>query len=97
VGTLAFNNRSGTGTLVGGKEVQSIKLPRTLPMILQNVTRTSPKGRVCRESKISSRRYLQRLAREPSTRGKQSHSSKSSSNRRPRMAVWLRNQNECRW
>jgi arylsulfatase A-like enzyme len=41
VGTLAFNNlsglgRSGTGTLkVDGKEVQSIKLPRTLPMILQ--------------------------------------------------------------
>ncbi len=41
VGTLAFNNlsglgRSGTGTLkVDGKDVQSIKLPRTLPMILQ--------------------------------------------------------------
>ena len=41
VGTLAFNNlsglgHSGTGTLkVDGKEVQSIKLPRTLPMILQ--------------------------------------------------------------
>jgi arylsulfatase len=41
VGTLTFNNlsglgRSGTGTLkVDGKEVQSIKLPRTLPMILQ--------------------------------------------------------------
>jgi arylsulfatase A-like enzyme len=41
VGTLAFNNlsglgRSGTGTLkVDSKEVQSIKLPRTLPMILQ--------------------------------------------------------------
>jgi arylsulfatase len=41
VGTLAFNNlsglgRSGTGTLkVDGKEVQSIKMPRTLPMILQ--------------------------------------------------------------
>ena len=40
-GTLAFNNlsglgRSGTGTLkVDGKEVQSIKMPRTLPMILQ--------------------------------------------------------------
>ena len=38
---MAFNNlsglgRSGTGTLkVDGKEVQSIKLPRTLPMILQ--------------------------------------------------------------
>src|SRR5262249_51501846 len=41
VRTLAFNNlsglgRSGAGTLkVDGKEVQSIKLPRTLPMILQ--------------------------------------------------------------
>jgi arylsulfatase A-like enzyme len=41
VGTLTFNNlsglgRSGTGTLkVDGKDVQSIKLPRTLPMILQ--------------------------------------------------------------
>jgi Sulfatase len=41
VGTLAFNNlsglgRSGIGTLkVDGKDVQSIKLPRTLPMILQ--------------------------------------------------------------
>ena len=41
VGTLAFNNfsglgQSGTGTLiVDGKEVQSIKLPHTLPMILQ--------------------------------------------------------------
>jgi hypothetical protein len=41
VGTLAFNNlsglgRSGTGTLkVDGKEVQTILLPRTLPMILQ--------------------------------------------------------------
>ncbi len=41
VGTLAFNNmsglgRSGTGTLkVDGKEVQTIKMPRTLPMILQ--------------------------------------------------------------
>ena len=40
-GTLAFNNlsglgRSGTGTLiVDGKEVQSIKMPHTLPMILQ--------------------------------------------------------------
>jgi arylsulfatase A-like enzyme len=40
-GTLAFNNlsglgRSGTGTLkVDGKEVQSIKMVRTLPMILQ--------------------------------------------------------------
>jgi len=40
-GTLAFNNmsglgRSGTGTLkVDGKEVQSITLPHTLPMILQ--------------------------------------------------------------
>jgi hypothetical protein len=41
VGTLAFNNmsglgRPGTGTLkVDGKEVQTIKLPHTLPMILQ--------------------------------------------------------------
>jgi arylsulfatase len=41
VGTLAFNNmsglgRSGTGTLkVDGKAVQSITMPRTLPMILQ--------------------------------------------------------------
>jgi arylsulfatase len=41
VGTLAFNNmsglgRSGTGTLkVDRKEVQSITLPHTLPMILQ--------------------------------------------------------------
>ncbi len=41
VGTLAFNNlsglgRSGTGTLkVDGKDVQSIKMERTLPMILQ--------------------------------------------------------------
>ena len=41
MGTLTFNNhsglgRSGTGTLkVDGKDVQSIKLPRTLPMILQ--------------------------------------------------------------
>jgi len=41
VGTLAFNNmsglgRSGTGTLkVDGKAVQTIELPRTLPMILQ--------------------------------------------------------------
>ena len=41
VGTLAFNDfsgvgRSGTGTLkVDGKEVQSITLPHTLPMILQ--------------------------------------------------------------
>jgi arylsulfatase A-like enzyme len=41
VGTLAFNNlsglgRSGTGTLkVDGKAVQSIKLERTMPMILQ--------------------------------------------------------------
>ena len=41
VGTLVFNNlsglgRSGAGTLkVDGKEVQSVKLPRTLPMILQ--------------------------------------------------------------
>jgi arylsulfatase len=40
-GTLAFNNffgigRPGTGTLkVDGKEVQTIKLPHTLPMILQ--------------------------------------------------------------
>lgn len=40
-GTLAFNNmsgvgRSGTGTLkVDGKEVQTITLPQTLPMILQ--------------------------------------------------------------
>ena len=40
-GTLAFNNmsglgRSGTGTLkVDGKAVQSITMPRTLPMILQ--------------------------------------------------------------
>jgi len=41
VGTLVFNNlsglgRSGTGTLkVDGKEVQTITMPRTLPMILQ--------------------------------------------------------------
>jgi len=41
VGTLAFNNmsgvgRGGTGTLiVDGKEVQTIKMPHTLPMILQ--------------------------------------------------------------
>jgi len=41
VGTLAYNNmsglgRSGTGTLkVDGKEVQTIKVERTLPMILQ--------------------------------------------------------------
>ena len=41
VGTLAFNSlsglgRSGTGTLkVDGKAVQTIKLPHTLPMILQ--------------------------------------------------------------
>ena len=41
VGTLAFNNmsglgRSGTGTLkVDGKEVQTITMPHTLPMILQ--------------------------------------------------------------
>lgn len=41
VGTLAFNNlsglgRSGTGTLkVDGKAIQTIKLPHTLPMILQ--------------------------------------------------------------
>ena len=40
-GTLAFNNmsgigRGGTGTLkVDGKEVQTIKMPHTLPMILQ--------------------------------------------------------------
>ncbi|MBB4039543.1 arylsulfatase [Microvirga flocculans] len=40
-GTLAFNNmsgvgRSGTGTLkVDGKDVQTIALPQTLPMILQ--------------------------------------------------------------
>jgi arylsulfatase A-like enzyme len=40
-GTLAFNNfsglgQSGTGTLsVDGKEVQTIKLPKTVPMILQ--------------------------------------------------------------
>jgi len=40
-GTLAFNNMSGlaqpgTGTLkVDGKEVQTIKMPKTLPMILQ--------------------------------------------------------------
>jgi arylsulfatase A-like enzyme len=40
-GTLAFNNlsglgRSGTGTLkVDGKDVQTIKMERTLPMILQ--------------------------------------------------------------
>jgi hypothetical protein len=41
LGTLAFNNmsglgRSGTGTLkVDGKDVQTITLPHTLPMILQ--------------------------------------------------------------
>jgi arylsulfatase len=41
VGTLAFNNmsglgRPGTGTLkVDGKEVKTIKMPHTLPMILQ--------------------------------------------------------------
>jgi len=41
IGTLAFNNmsglgRSGTGTLkVDGKEVQTITMPHTLPMILQ--------------------------------------------------------------
>ena len=41
VGTLAFNNmsglgRPGTGTLkVDGKEVQTIQMPHTLPMILQ--------------------------------------------------------------
>jgi hypothetical protein len=41
VGTLAFNNmsglgRSGTGTLkVDGKAVQTITMPRTIPMILQ--------------------------------------------------------------
>ena len=41
LGTLAFNNmsglgRSGTGTLkVDGKEVQTIKMKRTMPMILQ--------------------------------------------------------------
>jgi arylsulfatase len=41
IGTLAFNNmsglgRPGTGTLkVDGKEVQTIKMPKTLPMILQ--------------------------------------------------------------
>ena len=41
LGTLAFNNmsglgRPGTGTLkVDGKEVQTITLPHTLPMILQ--------------------------------------------------------------
>jgi arylsulfatase A-like enzyme len=41
VGTLAFNNmsglgRSGTGTLiVDGKAVQTITMPRTMPMILQ--------------------------------------------------------------
>ena len=41
VGTLAFNNmsglgRPGTGTLkVDGKEVQTIRMERTLPMILQ--------------------------------------------------------------
>jgi arylsulfatase len=41
IGTLAFNNmsglgRPGTGTLkVDGKEVQTIKMERTLPMILQ--------------------------------------------------------------
>jgi arylsulfatase len=41
LGTLAFNNmsglgRPGTGTLkVDGKEVQTITMPRTLPMILQ--------------------------------------------------------------
>ena len=40
-GTLAFNNmsglgRSGTGTLrVDGKDVQTIKMERTMPMILQ--------------------------------------------------------------
>jgi arylsulfatase len=41
LGTLAFNNmsglgRPGTGTLkVDGKEVQTIRMERTLPMILQ--------------------------------------------------------------
>jgi arylsulfatase A-like enzyme len=41
IGTLAFNNmsglgRPGTGTLkVDGKDVQTVTLPRTLPMILQ--------------------------------------------------------------
>ncbi len=41
VGTLAFNNfsgvgRPGTGTLkVDGKEVQTVTMPKTLPMILQ--------------------------------------------------------------
>jgi len=41
VGTLLFNNmsglgRSGTGTLkVDGKELQTIAMPQTLPMILQ--------------------------------------------------------------
>ncbi len=41
LGTLAFNNmsglgRSGTGTLkVDGKEVKTLKMPKTLPMILQ--------------------------------------------------------------
>ena len=41
VATLAFNNfsglgQSGTGTLkVDGKEVQTIKMPKTIPMILQ--------------------------------------------------------------
>jgi len=41
VGTLAFNNmsglaQSGTGTLkVDGKEVQTVRMPKTLPMILQ--------------------------------------------------------------
>jgi len=41
IGTLAFNNmsglgRPGTGTLkVNGKAVQTIKMPKTLPMILQ--------------------------------------------------------------
>jgi arylsulfatase len=41
VGTLAFNNmsglgRPGTGTLrVDGKDVKTIKMPHTLPMILQ--------------------------------------------------------------
>ena len=41
IGTLAFNNmsglgRPGTGTLkVDGKPVQTITMPKTLPMILQ--------------------------------------------------------------